>query len=51
MYELVIVWQAGEKDFFKYNTREEAERAGENFKIAFGNQVEWYGVRRNYNEL
>lgn len=45
-YELVIVWETGEKDIFEYNSREDAEKSGNGFKVALGEQVAWYGVRR-----
>ena len=46
MYELVIVWLTGETDIFTYNTEEEAQKAADGYKIAFGSQVEWTGTRR-----
>ena len=48
MYELVIVWDTGEKEVFTYNTEEEAEKAGEGYKTAFGQQI-WYCVRDKIN--
>lgn len=46
MYELVILWQDGDKDIYQYPTREQAERAGAEMRIAFGNQIQWHGVRK-----
>lgn len=45
-YELVVVWANGEKDVYEYETREQAERGGENMKMALGNQIAWCGTRR-----
>lgn len=45
-YELVIIWATGEKEIYTYNTEEQAEEIGQGMKMAFGNQVQWYGVRR-----
>ena len=46
MWELVIAWSSGEVDIFSYDTRESAEWAGEGMKMAFGEQITWYGTRR-----
>lgn len=47
MWELVIVWAFGDDrtQVFRFDTKEEAEKAGENYRMAFGNQVAWFGVR------
>ena len=45
LYELVVVWDTGEKDIYTYNTQEDAEQAGENMKVALGNQIAWAGTR------
>ena len=44
-YELCVVWHGGDLDIYEYPTEEEARKGGENMKMAFGNQVCWYGVR------
>lgn len=46
MFELVIIWFNGEKDIYGYETEADAEKAGRNMKMVFGNQIEWYGTRR-----
>lgn len=46
MYELVIIWTDGDKDVTQYATEEDAEKAELNMKMAFGNQIEWSGIRR-----
>lgn len=45
-YELVIIWENGEKDIYKYDSEDRANRAGEEMKFCFGNQISWYGTRR-----
>ena len=45
MYELVIVWSSGETEVFKCPDKESAEKAERGYKKAFGNQVEWSGIR------
>lgn len=45
-YELIIIWETGEKEIHAYNTKEKAEEIGQGMKMAFGNQVQWYGVRK-----
>lgn len=43
-YELTVIWETVEKDTFLYNTEEEAEKAASNYKLAFGDQIEWIGI-------
>jgi hypothetical protein len=45
MYELVIIWDNGDKDVYEYPTREEAEKAELGMRIALGNQIAWSCVR------
>lgn len=44
MYELVIIWDNGDKDVYEYSTLEEAEKAELGMRTAFGNQIEWTGI-------
>lgn len=46
MYELVIIWQDGDKEIYQYDTEDRANRAGREMRFAFGNQISWYGVRK-----
>ena len=47
-WELVVIWSGStDKAIFTYDSQEEAEKAGDDFKFVFGNQIEWYGVRPN----
>lgn len=43
-YELVVVWDSGDKEIYEYPTKEEAETAKRGFETAFGNQL-WVCVR------
>ena len=43
-YELVIVWDSGEKEIHTYKTEAEAERAKDGYIKAFGRQL-WACVR------
>lgn len=44
-YELVVIWETGEKEIYAYATREKAEETSANMKKVFGNQIAWTGVR------
>lgn len=44
-YTLIIIWDYdGAKETYDYATREEAERAEEGYRMAFGNQIRWTGI-------
>lgn len=44
-YELVVIWVTGEKEVYGYNNKEDAEEAEKGFRMAFGNQISWTGIR------
>ena len=46
MFELVIIWSAGDKDIVKYETERDAEQGAWNMRMVFGNQIQWMGVRK-----
>ena len=46
-YEVVIVWETGDKEVHSYDTREQAEKIAQGYRTAFGNQVRWAGVRES----
>lgn len=46
MYELVIIWANGEREIYEYKTEEAAEKGGQGVKMALGNQVAWWCVRK-----
>ena len=46
MFELVVIWETGEKEVYAYSTEERAEHAGREMKKAFGNQIAWTGTRK-----
>lgn len=48
-YELVVVWENGEKDVYTYDTKAQADKAGEGMKTALGGQIEWCGTRPQMN--
>ena len=43
MFELIIIWDSGEKEVYTYSTKEEAESIENGYKIAFGSQV-WTAI-------
>ena len=45
IYELVIIWENGEKSIEEFKNEEEAHKAANNYKMAFGHQVTWTGIR------
>ena len=46
MYELMIIWDSGERETFAYDTLEEAEKHEREFKMVFGGQIRWSAVQR-----
>lgn len=44
-YELVVIWENGDKDVYAYKTEEEAEEKAKGMKTALGDQISWYCVR------
>lgn len=50
-FELVVIWETGEKDIFEYENEREAEQGGENMKKAFGRQIAWVGTRPKRGEM
>ena len=49
-YELVVVWSNGDKNVYSnYPLEEMAENSGKSMKMAFGNQITWWGVRRQHD--
>ena len=47
-YYLVVTWLSGEENFYPYFTRDEAERAGRNMRMVFGNHVKNIYTRRAF---
>lgn len=43
-YELIVIWDTGEKTTEQYNTEEEAREIEAGFYMAFGRQVQWTGI-------
>ena len=48
MYELVVVWETGEKEITAYATEDEAKAAGNQMEMVFGKQL-WWCTRRKLN--
>ena len=46
MYELVVIWENGDKDVYEYENEELAIKAGDNMMMALGNQIQWFGIRK-----
>lgn len=44
-YELIIIWETGEKETYKYNSYEEAKQGADNMKMCFGKQIVWTGIK------
>lgn len=44
-YELIVIWTTGEKEIHTYNSEDEAYKRADGYKMAFGNQISWTGVR------
>lgn len=43
-YELIVIWETGEREVHEYNNREEAKKAEQGYETAFGNQISWIGI-------
>ena len=48
-YEVVIIWETGEKEVWAYATEEEAELSCKECKMVFGEQISWIGTRKARN--
>lgn len=44
-YELVVIWDTGEKETATYDTEIEAKIIENGFHTAFGKQIQWTGIR------
>lgn len=49
-YELVLVWTDGNIDVYTLPSERDALARGLDFKMIFGNQIQWYGVRPQYEK-
>lgn len=45
-YELIVIWEDGEKQIYNYDTDIEARKGADNMKMCFGNQIAWTGINR-----
>ena len=48
-YEVVIIWETGEKEVWAYATEEEAELSCKEYKMVFREQISWIGTRKARN--
>ena len=46
MFELVVIWENGDKDVYSYSTEKDAKSAECGMKKALGKQIQWTCVRR-----
>lgn len=45
LYQLVIVWESGEREIYEYASRESAIEVQIGMQNAFGKQIGWMGIR------
>ena len=45
-FEVVIIWETGEKEVYAYKTEEEARTTEKELKKIFGNQISWIYTRK-----
>ena len=43
--EVVIIWDTGEKEVHQYDHILEAKMVKHGYEVAFGNQIQWIGIR------
>ena len=48
-YELIVIWETGEKNTYTYDTYEAAKEGEYFMKMANGNQISWTGVNKVSN--
>lgn len=46
MFELVVIWEDGDKNIYPYESEELAKQGQRNMCMAFGRQIAWSGVRK-----
>lgn len=44
-YEVIVIWNTGEKETNTYNSLEKAEEIEKGYKMAFGRQIAYTGIR------
>lgn len=44
-YELIVIWECNDKNIYTYWSYEKAQKAMDAMKMAFGNQIQWTGIR------
>lgn len=48
VYDLIIIWDTGEKENHKYNSYEKAQEIETGFKKAFGSQIQYTCINRRF---
>ena len=49
MYELVVVWNSGDTQVYTgYKSKVDAEKHGDDMRMALGDQIQWWCVRRQF---
>lgn len=46
-YELLIIWQTGEKNIYKYSSEQKAQQGEKNMYKVFGNQILFSCINRS----
>ena len=49
-YELIVIWESGEKQTYLYDTYEAAKQGERGMKMANGKQISWTGINE-INEI
>jgi hypothetical protein len=44
LFDLIIIWESGERESYTYTEREEAEKAELAYQIAFGHQIHYISI-------
>lgn len=44
IYELIVIWDTGEKETYDYETLDAARQGEANMRMAFGCQIAWTGI-------
>lgn len=46
LYELIVIWETGEKENAIYHSEKEANEHGAGYEMAFGKQIAYWYVRK-----
>ena len=48
--ELIVIWDDGKKEVYEYSNILEAKMCKHGYETAFGNQIQWIGLREKKQE-